>query len=522
MTEKDRRPVEEFFFELDQKKGITREIVYDNDGEKVIMTYDFKTGNVEFTGSIETQDKIYKPAKRIPWELCHVFNKAQVGLFSTEDIFNEIKDFLIDSIELPQKYLYDLMSAWVLYTWVHEAFDTATYIHLLGKHETGKSRLLEILSLISFHGYKSSSPTEAALARDIDEFHVVPFLDEVTLKMIHEKGLYNILNSGYRKGDILLRVSENNRKREYFSAFSPKVLAGRSLLDQPLMSKCLSLTMKKNFRQFKIKLDTKRAATLRLKLLLFRLFFLRKNHMSDKPLIDIDIDIDIQGVQTELFGRLGETFHPIVRGLSGFSGGQKLVFRIYEALLEERKTEKQQDEEYDVILSLKNIISTMLDTDSEKDGFLTSGKTKMVFLSNAKIKQKLNENVTEKEKVSSRMVANYMTRLGFKRERDGATRGFSVKLKRYYELCAEYDIPTMGSMCEETDDDFMVKKSKPEEIRDYMLSLCCSENMSFFEILSKTTEKFSPLSDNEFDAIFNAMKSDGLVYEPEPGRYRKV
>jgi len=59
------------------------------------------------------------------------------------------------------------------------------------------------------------------------------------------------------------------------------------------------------------------------------------------------------------------------------------------------------------------------------------------------------------------------------------------------------------------------------EIRQEIVKSTENVTKNFTEIYKNIMEKFQ-ISDNEFDQIFNALKTEGLIFEPEPGKYKKV
>jgi len=58
------------------------------------------------------------------------------------------------------------------------------------------------------------------------------------------------------------------------------------------------------------------------------------------------------------------------------------------------------------------------------------------------------------------------------------------------------------------------------KVRAEILKMC--ENAEFFTVIYKNIMEKFPISDNDFDQIFGEIKSEGLIFSPEPEKYRKV
>ena len=506
---------EEFYTETDLKKGILREVVEDKNGEKQILTYDLKTNKITTEPELNIDGVKFRPAPRIPWLLPSEVRTEDMFLFDFDRLYEEIKTYLEENIELPQRYLYNYLPLWIMYTWIFDTFKTATYLFFLGKHQTGKTRLMEVLNQVVYHGYTSSSPTESSLARDIDELKVVPFLDEITMVDLYKKNLYNLLASGYKKGCFLVRVSENSRKRERFDVFGPKVLAGRNSIDAPLTDRCLTINMKKNNKIFNIFINEESASRLRTSLLLFRFIYLKNDGMTELtgciPPLNKEI-VEKYGFN----GRLGEVLAPTLiyplklRHLrhSVRKNYEDIVNQLYVTLKNETSGEKKCDVEYEMTQALSNIVKNMV-FDAEK---------KFVFVTNTELKGEVNKDIlAEKEKYTTRQIVNLACRLGFRRFREENARGFKINLKRLNELCDEYDIPTIGSMVEEDDMDL---KPLKDQIQDFILDFC-QEKRSFFEILVTVQEKYK-IDDTTFDEVFNRLKTEGMIFPTDPEHYLRT
>jgi hypothetical protein len=126
---------------------------------------------------------------------------------------------------------------WVLHTWLFRAFDYTPYLWVYAADmRSGKSRLLEVLNLLTPNPCLTESGSSAALVRSINEDEPpTMLLDEIdVLYDNRNKGdaeannTKRFLNAGYKRGAKFLRcVGQGaNLKPAELPAFCPKGLAG--------------------------------------------------------------------------------------------------------------------------------------------------------------------------------------------------------------------------------------------------------------------------------------------------------
>jgi Protein of unknown function (DUF3631) len=126
---------------------------------------------------------------------------------------------------------------WILHTWLFRAFDYTPYLWIYSADmRSGKSRLLEVLNLLTPNPCLTESGSSAALVRSINEDEPpTMLLDEIdVLYDNRNKGdaeannTKRFLNAGYKRGAKFLRcVGQGaNLKPAELPAFCPKGLAG--------------------------------------------------------------------------------------------------------------------------------------------------------------------------------------------------------------------------------------------------------------------------------------------------------
>jgi hypothetical protein len=140
----------------------------------------------------------------------------------------------------------EVVSYYILLTWVYDAFNEVPYLRVKGDFGTGKSRiLLTVGSLCYKPMFASGASTVSPLFRIIDTFRGTLVLDESDFRFSDEKAeLVKILNNGNAAGFPVLR-SEATPSKEFdpraFVVFGPKIIASRGLFeDRALESRCIT------------------------------------------------------------------------------------------------------------------------------------------------------------------------------------------------------------------------------------------------------------------------------------------
>ena len=124
---------------------------------------------------------------------------------------------------------------WSIHTWAFNAFDYTPYLSVFAvEKRSGKSRLLEVLSLLVCNARLTSGSSSAALIRSVDEDNPTTILlDEVDAVYSKKndaeaENTRQFLNAGFRRGAKFLRCVGQGGALEVkeFPAFCPKALSG--------------------------------------------------------------------------------------------------------------------------------------------------------------------------------------------------------------------------------------------------------------------------------------------------------
>jgi Protein of unknown function (DUF3631) len=143
---------------------------------------------------------------------------------------------------------------WVAHTHAIDAAMATPYLYASSAEpESGKTRLLEALRELVRNPIMTMNVSDAALFRTLDEREPTLFFDEADAvfnpkarERGHRDDLRALLNAGYRRGELVLRMGGgNNNQLQTFRVFGPKALAGLGTLPPTLASRCIPITMKR-------------------------------------------------------------------------------------------------------------------------------------------------------------------------------------------------------------------------------------------------------------------------------------
>lgn len=175
-----------------------------------------------------------------------------------KELYDRIESVLRKYCDLREEY-YNIITLWIIGTWFHKSFNTYPYLFLNAMKSSGKSRLLNLMSHITWNGMVVISISEAVLFRTaqfrtflIDEFETVANKEKLALR--------ELLNSAYKKGGVVERAykektkNRENIKIERFPTYCPIAMANINGMDNVLADRCISLTLERSGKHFITKL----------------------------------------------------------------------------------------------------------------------------------------------------------------------------------------------------------------------------------------------------------------------------
>jgi hypothetical protein len=150
-----------------------------------------------------------------------------------------------------------VLALWTVATHLFDCFDAFPYLAITSPTKRcGKTRLAEIIELLSCNGQRIVGATPAAIFRTIqtyehDKSTVTLILDEAEVlgtKSDRSEALREILNAGYRRGQSVQRcerTTDGQWKVQRFSVYSPKVIVLIGNLNDTLADRCIPIAMRR-------------------------------------------------------------------------------------------------------------------------------------------------------------------------------------------------------------------------------------------------------------------------------------
>lgn len=165
-----------------------------------------------------------------------------------DTLCEEISAYVQRYVSLPESAL-PLVLAYVLLSWVYDAFNEVPYLRFRGDYGTGKTRALLVIGSITYKPFfASGASTVSPIFHTLDTFRGTLIFDEADFRFSDEKAeLVKILNNGNVDGFPVLRTQVTTSKEfdpRAFAVFGPKIVGMRGTYDdRALESRFLTVVM---------------------------------------------------------------------------------------------------------------------------------------------------------------------------------------------------------------------------------------------------------------------------------------
>lgn len=228
----------------------------------------------------ETKRLPIRPSNNLIKHAALLFPSDIVEYGSERELLAAILDYFGRYVALSPAAAH-LSAAYVLLSWVYDAFNEVPYLRFRGDYGTGKTRALMVVGSLCYKAFfASGASTVSPVFHTLDTFRGTLIFDEADFRFSDEKAeLVKILNNGNVKGFPVLRTQVTQKKEfdpRAFAIFGPKIVGmRRSYEDRALESRFLTIEMEPgHFHGVPINLpDTQKdeALALRNKLLMYRM-----------------------------------------------------------------------------------------------------------------------------------------------------------------------------------------------------------------------------------------------------------
>ena len=160
------------------------------------------------------------------------------------------------------------IALWVAHSWTLDAFDYTPYLRVDSpEKQCGKTRVLDCLELITPKAWRTISPSEAVLFREIDRDRPTLLLDETDTLFCNGKddraeSLRALLNAGFeRKARVPRCVGQGSSFGvQHFAVFCAKAFAGIGSLPDTIRDRCILIRLVRKSRNESVERFRKREA----------------------------------------------------------------------------------------------------------------------------------------------------------------------------------------------------------------------------------------------------------------------
>jgi hypothetical protein len=164
-----------------------------------------------------------------------------------DELYIAIKTAFETYIEFEDSTVYDFLTLWTIGTYFFHCFNAYPYIYIGGTKQSGKTKLLTLLSLLCHNAIFSNNLSTASAFRLIQSARCTLLMDETEKLRNPEREIdfRNMLYAGYKKGALVYRTHKDTLKPEPFEVYSPKALANIRGIEDVLEDRCISVILKR-------------------------------------------------------------------------------------------------------------------------------------------------------------------------------------------------------------------------------------------------------------------------------------
>ena len=165
------------------------------------------------------------------------------------NLFAAIEARVLHHVAMPPNLAF-VVALWIGQSWIHEH---ATYSPILfvtsAERDSGKSTLMGIIGFMARRSLLSVGISAAALYRSIEKWHPTFVIDEADDAFVDNPDLRQVVNSGWIRGQGVVRCDPETNEPRKFSTFCPKAIAGKGRnAPDTLLSRSIFITQKRRTR----------------------------------------------------------------------------------------------------------------------------------------------------------------------------------------------------------------------------------------------------------------------------------
>lgn len=313
-------------------------------------------------------------------------------------LFDDILEYHKASSQMPDDYLYLIVTAWDFHTHMIDKLDFSPIIAFTGLPEKGKSRMARSMMYVSRRGIIKASISDAQLIREAQDHEASIFFDMKDFtQSVKDAGSEDVVLSRFERGLKVGRVLYPDRGAfqdlVYYSVFGPTLVGSNESLDTILETRGITIVMRQATKDFPSAVSKKEGNKLRDRLIAWKV----QNWGYELP--------EVPKLVSGRFGDVMRPLHQMVL-LAAPEREQEFINAI-KTIDKNRHQERQDTMEADI---LKAILKS--------DGMVAGGVLAVKIITD-----KMNEVRSDKEKLTYQRVGRKLNIMGYKKARmsDGAS-----------------------------------------------------------------------------------------------------
>ena len=169
-----------------------------------------------------------------------------------DELLSDVRTFVLRFVAFPSAWCADAVALWAAHAHMVEHFHTTPRLAALSPEpESGKTRLLEILDVLTPKSMLILSPSVAAIFRKLAQQQVTLLFDKVDTiftrrgKDDQSEDLRALLNAGYRRGASIPRCVGPRHEVQDFAVFAAVALAGIGDLPDTITTRSIVIGMRR-------------------------------------------------------------------------------------------------------------------------------------------------------------------------------------------------------------------------------------------------------------------------------------
>jgi hypothetical protein len=161
--------------------------------------------------------------------------------FCFPDLMDVIGRYMVCSFEQQL-----VIALWIVHTHCWQQFNFTPYLLVTSpQKQCGKSRLLELVSLLVASPLTFIMPSEAVVFRTIEAHEPTLLLDEIDAIFAPQAADRAVLNAGFQRGATVPRCVPPKNNVKLFHVFCPKLIAGIGTLPDTIVDRSVPIRLQR-------------------------------------------------------------------------------------------------------------------------------------------------------------------------------------------------------------------------------------------------------------------------------------